>query len=100
AAINQINCGHVGNTTVNIGTITGGSADNIVPERCTVTGEVRSFNSDDAKMRLCEIEAIFRSVAADFSCKLDFTSKTLCDAYYVDPKHPVAQRFYKACDDI
>lgn len=100
AAINQINCGHVGNTTVNIGTITGGSADNIVPERCTVTGEVRSFNSDDAKMRLCEIKAIFRSVAADFSCKLDFSSKTLCDAYYVDPEHSVAQRFYKACDDI
>lgn len=99
-AINQIKCGYVDNTTVNIGTITGGSADNIVPERCTVTGEVRSFNSADADMRLCEIENIFRSVAADSSCKLDFSSKTLCDAYYVDPGHPVAQRFYKACNNI
>ncbi|MFY9380851.1 MAG: M20/M25/M40 family metallo-hydrolase [Eubacteriales bacterium] len=100
AAVSQIKCGHVDNTTVNIGTIAGGSADNIIPERCTVTGEVRSFNSADAEMRLCEIEAVFRSAAADFSCKLDFSSKTLCDAYYVDPGHPVAQRFYKACDSI
>ena len=34
----QIPCGRVGELTVNVGTIAGGTADNIVPDRCTVTG--------------------------------------------------------------
>ena len=39
----QIPCGRVGELTVNVGTIAGGTADNIVPDRCTVTGEVREI---------------------------------------------------------
>ena len=42
-AVSRIDCGRVGDLTVNVGTITGGTADNIVPETCVLTGEVRGF---------------------------------------------------------
>lgn len=31
---------------MNVGTIQGGSATNVVPETCIVTGEVRSFHNE------------------------------------------------------
>jgi tripeptide aminopeptidase len=40
-------------TTANVGTITGGVANNVVPDTCTVTGEFRSFSPE----RLAAVEA-------------------------------------------
>jgi len=97
AAIARTDCGHVGNTTVNIGTISGGSADNVVPEHCTVTGEVRSFSDDDARVQLSEIESGIRKVAEEFGATVEFVTRTLCLAYRVDPEHSVVRRFKKAC---
>ena len=60
----QIPCGRVGELTVNVGTIAGGTADNIVPDRCTVTGEVRGFDHPLALQKLGEIEAVMQHAAA------------------------------------
>ena len=44
-AITQISQGHVDEeTTCNIGLIEGGSGTNIVPEKCIVKGEIRSYS--------------------------------------------------------
>jgi tripeptide aminopeptidase len=48
-------------TTANIGKIYGGDATNIVPERVTVEGEVRSFSPDRIREELRKIEQAFHS---------------------------------------
>jgi tripeptide aminopeptidase len=97
AATARIDCGRIGNATVNLGTISGGSADNVVPEHCTVTGEVRSFCDGDARAQLSEIESKFKKAEEEFGAIVNFRTKTLCLAYHVDPAGPVALRFKKAC---
>lgn len=99
-AIAAIPCGHVGDTTVNIGTVNGGIADNIVPEKCLVTGEVRSFCDDSAKKQLAEIERIFRLAAEKAHASLDFHAETLCAAYCTAQTEPVVQRFLNACGHV
>lgn len=99
-AITAIPCGRVGDTTVNVGTITGGSADNVVPERCCVTGEVRSFDDGSARARLAEIEATVQRAAQAVGAAVEFSTETLCRAYRVEPEHPVAERFQKVCSGL
>ena len=99
-AIVSIPCGRVGDTTVNVGTISGGSANNVVPERCCVTGEVRSFDDGSARARLAEIEATVKQAAQAVGAEVVFSTETLCRAYRVEPDHPVAERFKKICADL
>ena len=93
----QIPCGRVGELTVNVGTIAGGTADNIVPDRCTVTGEVRGFDHPLALQKLGEIEAVMQHAAAAEGCTVEFTSEVFCQAYRVDPAGEAAQLFFGAC---
>ena len=97
AAISSIDCGHVGDLTVNIGTINGGIADNIVPEACTITGEVRGFSDDNVKKQVKMIEEKVRSAADSVGATVDFHAETLCVAYYVEETEPVSLRFQNAC---
>lgn len=99
-AISSIPCGYVGDTTVNIGTIGGGVADNIVPETCTVTGEVRSFDDDSAKAQLRKVEESMKNAAAKAGATVDFYTETFCVAYRVERTEPVARRFRSACAEI
>ena len=96
-AVSKIRCGRVGDTTVNVGTIAGGTADNIVPDRCTVTGEVRGFDHPFALQKLGEIEAVMQRAAAAEGCTVEFTSEVFCQAYRVDPAGEAAQLFFGAC---
>ena len=96
-AVASIPCGRVEDTTVNIGTISGGTADNIVPETCTVTGEVRSFDDGSARRQLGRIEKTLRDAAESAGAGLDFSSEALCTAYAVSCDAPVAKRFQAAC---
>ncbi len=93
----QIPCGRVGELTVNVGTIAGGTADNIVPDRCTVTGEVRGFDHPLALQKLGKIEAVMQRAAAAEGCTVEFTSEVFCQAYRVDPAGEAAQLFFGAC---
>ena len=97
-AANVIKCGHVdADTTVNIGTITGGKGDNIVPEECTVTGEVRSFDDGRALEVTDEIKKIAHDAAKETGAKVKFTSIRHITAYSVPEQSPVVQRFVRVC---
>ncbi len=100
AAITRLPCGLVGNTTVNIGTIAGGSADNIVPDYCVLTGEVRSFSAADAHARLAQMENTIKKAAEECHTAIRFESNALCAAYQIDPNHPVARRFKNVCGEL
>lgn len=96
-AVSHIPCGRVGETTVNIGTIAGGEADNIVPAHCAVTGEVRSFSDRLAREQLCRIGAVCAEAAGRFGASVQFSEQALCTAYCVEPDLPAARRFRSAC---
>lgn len=97
AAVHRIPVGQVDEaTTVNIGQIRGGLATNIVPEECTVEGEVRGFVHARALERLKEIEEVFRQEAARAGAALEFAPEVRTVAYNEAPDSPTVQRFVRA----
>ncbi len=99
-AVSKIRCGRVGDTTVNVGTISGGSADNVVPETCVVTGEVRSFDDASARAQLAVVRKAIEQGAEQLGAAVDFEDKALCRAYLVDKNEPVVRRFEAACKTL
>jgi len=74
-------------TTANIGTIDGGSAANIVPDRCRVLGEARSLEAARAEQIASEIVECLTDAANDPECEcdLDITMERQFDGYRVRP---------------
>ena len=60
--------------TCNIGMVTGGTATNVIPDRCTLHGEVREFDGEVLNACLSGIEGSFRAVASEHKASLEFTS--------------------------
>lgn len=54
-------------TTANFGTITGGTASNIVPEKVVIEGEVRSHSVEKLDRLTSEIREIFTATVADWT---------------------------------
>lgn len=101
AAIGRLPLGHVDDcTTLNIGSIEGGKATNIVPEQCTVTGEVRSHSHETAMEQLALTHRIFEEEAARFGGEIEFSHYIGCKAYATELTHPVVRRFENACTQL
>ncbi len=58
--------------TCNIGMVSGGAATNVVPDRCTVQGEVREFDEALLTSWLGETERSFRDTATCQNASLEF----------------------------
>ena len=98
--IDQITCGKVGAGTVNVGMITGGTANNIVPELCRFTGEIRSFSDDEAMEQLQTIAETAKRIAEEHGGKAVLEKGVHFHAYNTPQDHPVVKRFLTACDGI
>ena len=74
-------------TTANIGTIDGGSAANIVPDRCRVLGEARSLEAARAEQIASALVECLTDAANDPECEcdLDITMERQFDGYRVRP---------------
>ena len=73
-AITSIKQGRIGiNTTVNIGNIQGGTGVNVVPEKVSIKGEIRSTNKEEILALLSDIERNFKAAAEDAGGGLDFS---------------------------
>jgi tripeptide aminopeptidase len=77
-----------GGCTLNVGIIQGGTATNVVPEECTVRGEVRSFSHEQALALAEQVKKQFEASAASLGATSQFTLKTGCRAYRTPPEHP------------
>ncbi len=100
-AINKIKQGRIDeNTTVNIGTISGGKAKNVVPDLCVLQGEIRSLSHEKAVALGEEIKSVFDEVVREHEAGLEYTTSFGCIAYEVSPKHSVVKRFEKVCQDF
>lgn len=100
-AITRIRQGHISeNTTFNVGTIQAGTADNIVADLCTCTGEARGFDHNEAMAQISRAEEIFRQEAEKAGASLGFTHTVHITAYETPEDAPVIQCFRKACDAL
>jgi tripeptide aminopeptidase len=71
-AISSLRLGRLdAQTTVNVGTIEGGSAMNVVPERCTVVAEVRSLDAERAESVVAEVVDRMHEAANLPECECD-----------------------------
>lgn len=87
-------------TTVNVGTIEGGLARNIVPESCILKGEVRSLSHDKSLEEVEKIRKVFEQVSDRRETRLEFETSFGCIAYEVDKEHEVVKRFEDVCKEL
>jgi tripeptide aminopeptidase len=87
-------------TSLNIGTITGGLATNIIPDKCVVRGEVRSLNHEKAKRQAELIKKQFERSAGAAHATIDFELEIASVAFETPLGHPVVSRFENACNKL
>ncbi|MGN0394771.1 MAG: M20/M25/M40 family metallo-hydrolase [Coprococcus sp.] len=97
-AISRLDMGHVDeDTTFNIGTIKGGTATNIVPDSCEVTGEIRSYNHINAMAYVDKAKQIFAEEAEKIGATSDVTYEVHLMAYETPEDSHVVEGFKNAC---
>ena len=88
------------NTTFNIGTLTGGEASNIVPEKCCLTGEARGFDHEAAVGAVKAFEALLREKAAGSGASVRFRSEAALRAYSISESDETVIRFQDSAKRI
>ncbi|HWK17509.1 MAG TPA: M20/M25/M40 family metallo-hydrolase [Solirubrobacteraceae bacterium] len=87
-------------TTANVGTISGGTAANVVAERCTVEAEARSLDADRVEALVTEMVDHLNDAAGAGECDLDLTVERMFDGYRTKtsaPQNVLAERALRAC---
>ena len=86
AAISRIKQGWADDhTTLNIGTIEGGSVTNAVPENCFVKGEIRSGVHEDAHRTMESVKSIFSEEASRAGAQVFIDTQERITVYRKDP---------------
>lgn len=99
--INKTVQGRIGDDlTVNIGKIEGGSANNIVPDSCKISGEVRSLSHEKAIKTAQELEESLTEIADQNKARYNFDTEILCYAYNIEKENPLVKSFEKACNEL
>jgi tripeptide aminopeptidase len=87
-------------TTANVGMINGGTAINVIPERCRVEAEVRSLNEARAAAVTTETVDHLEDAANAAECDLDLSVEQMFSGFRTKPRAPqllVAERALRAC---
>jgi tripeptide aminopeptidase len=87
-------------TTANVGTISGGTAINVVPERCTIAAEVRSLDETKAERLATETIDHLHDAANAAECDLDLTVERMFRGYRTKARAPqvvLAETALRAC---
>jgi len=87
-------------TTANIGTISGGLAQNIVPELVDVVGEVRSIEEDRLARQVAHMEECFKSAAAEAGGEVVFYSHSDYSGYYFSEDSPAVDLVRRALERL
>ncbi len=100
-AIGELPLGRVeDDLTVNIGTISGGTATNVVPAEAIVKGEVRGRENERVEDTVKRISERFAASAEQLGATVDFTSTWDFDPYYVEPGHEAYRRLVAAMEAV
>jgi tripeptide aminopeptidase len=87
-------------TTANVGTIDGGSAINVVPERCRIEAETRSLDATRVESVATEMIDHLQDAADAAECDLDVTVERMFQGYRMRPREEAvtfAERALQAC---
>jgi tripeptide aminopeptidase len=87
-------------TTANVGMIEGGTAINVVPERCRLEAEVRSLDDDTAAAVTTETVDHLEDAANASECDLDLNVERMFSGFRTKPRAAqlaVAERALRAC---
>jgi tripeptide aminopeptidase len=87
-------------STANVGTISGGTAINVIPERCRVEGEVRGIDQERAETLATEMIDHLQDAADTAECDLDVIVEKMLDGYRIRPRAievTVAEQALRAC---
>jgi tripeptide aminopeptidase len=68
-------------TTSNVGTISGGTNVNVIPERCRLVAEARSLDTDRAEAVATEMVDHLQDAANEYECDLDVTVERVFKGY-------------------
>lgn len=87
-------------TTANVGVISGGTGQNVVPERCRVVAEARSLDRDRAEAVTTEMVDHLQNGADRAECDLDIEVERMFQGYRTRPNEPqivLAETALRAC---
>ncbi len=87
-------------TTANVGTIRGGTATNVVAERCVLEAEARSLDHDTVEALVTEMVDHLDDAANAAECDLDVAIEQVFKGYRTRPSAPqvvLAERALRAC---
>ena len=87
-------------TTANVGIIEGGTAINVIPDRCWIVAEVRSLDRDRAETVATEMIDHLQEAADAAECDLDVTVQRGFEGYRIRPRAievAVAEQALRAC---
>lgn len=87
-------------TVANIGTIKGGSADNVVPDQAKFTGEFRSFSQSEIDRLKSNLKNSCRSVSQKYGGKCKASFKLVFEGYKFETRMPVIKRLHQAMHQI
>lgn len=63
-------------TTLNIGTIRGGTANNVVPDNAVLSGEARAYSQAEIDAVLAKTEGVVKECAAKHGCTYEFVANS------------------------
>ena len=78
-------------TTANVGTIAGGTAVNVVPERCRIEGEVRGLDPARVEQVVTELVDALQDAADAAACDLDVNLERMFAGYRKRPSSPAIE---------
>jgi tripeptide aminopeptidase len=87
-------------TTANIGTISGGTARNVVPDLCRLEGEVRGLDEQRLESVLTEVIDALQEAADRGACDLDLNVQRLFSGYRARPGEPAVRLARRALEAI
>ena len=97
AALSKLKTGRVeADTTVNFGTVEGGTGQNIVPACVRITGEVRSLRHEAALRQAETVESVFLREAEALGGTVEVTVTEKIHAYRTASDAPAARRLRAA----
>ena len=81
-AVDRLRLGRLDqDTTANVGLIEGGSAPNVVAERCRIVGEVRALDGESASRVVSEMVDAIAEAATDTECDVETQVEELARGY-------------------
>ncbi|ABZ82927.1 peptidase t [Heliomicrobium modesticaldum Ice1] len=96
-AIHKMKLGRIdGETTANIGTINGGTATNIVPERVVIAGEARSIDEKKLILQTRHMVDCFEQAAQELGGKAEVKVTQVYPGYRLHASDPVVALALKA----